>query len=216
MPRPRMDNSELWDRYRATGSIDDRNALVVAYLPLVQGIAAKVHRSMPHQSLYDVESLTNAGVPGLLRAIDGFEPERGNLFATYAALPIQGAMLDEVRRHDWVPRLERAKFRKGLVDAPRSFVAFHIETNDQGEETAYGQLFADEGPGPEHFQAIEDFWREQLRGLSQTERLILLLYFREGLRMSQIGAQLGLSESRISQMTSAMLRRLRNRGADRE
>ena len=216
MPRPRMDNPELWDRYRATGSIDDRNALVVAYLPLVQRIAIKVHRSMPGQPLYDVEALTNSGVPGLLRAIDGFDPGRGLLFATYAALPIQGAMLDEIRRHDWVPRLERARRRKGLAEAPRLFVAFHIETNDEGVELAYGQSFPDEGPGPEHFQAIEDFWREQLRGLTQTERLILLMYYRDGLTMKEIGSNLQLSESRISQMTSAMLRRLRNRGGARE
>lgn len=216
MPRPRTDNLELWERYRATRSIDDRNALVVAYLPLVQGIAARLHRSMPHQSLYDVEALTNAGVPGLLRAIDSFQPERGILFATFSALHIQGAMLDEVRRHDWVPRLERSRHRKGLAEAPRSFVAFQIEVNDRGEETAYGQSFPDEGPGPDHFQAIEDFWREQLRGLTQTERLILLLYFRDGCTMKQIGEQLRLSESRISQMTSAMLRRLRSRGAARE
>lgn len=210
MPRPRKDNLELWQRYRATRSDDDRNALIVAYLPLCESIAGGISRALPTRAVFDLPALVNAGVPGLIEAIEAFDPQRGYYFSTFAHMRVKGAILDELRRYDWVPRLERTRAKRGEVQVNYQ-QPFVLEIDANGNETAYGQQFPDLSPGPEARQGSEDFWREWLRGLSQAERLIVLLYFREGLSMKQVGDQVGVSESRVSQQMSAICRRLRSR-----
>lgn len=212
MPRPRTDHCDLWERYRNTRSADDRNALVVAYLPLVEQIAAKVHRKLGPQTLFDVPSLVNAGVFGLIEAIDGFDPGRGCYFSTFAHMRIKGAILDELRRHDWVPRLERQR-QKRVEARPAGVVSLRIEQDTDGEESPYGDWLVDRGPPPDARLNREDVWRDQLRGLSQRERLLVLLYFRDDATMKEIGRQVGCSESRVSQQMSAILRRLRHQAA---
>ncbi len=96
---------ELWVRFRRTRSNSLRNELVEQYLPLVRGVAERVSSRLP--KFIDSDDLTSAGIFGLLKAIENFDPNRGTRFETYCRLRVKGSMLDELRSQDWIPREAR-------------------------------------------------------------------------------------------------------------
>ena len=100
---------ELWQEYKTTQSVDARNRLVLHYSPLVKYVAGRVSSGLPHN--VEQTDLVSYGMFGLIDAIDKFEPERGYKFETYAIARIRGAIIDELRSIDWVPRSVRAKAR---------------------------------------------------------------------------------------------------------
>ncbi len=100
----------LWARYKAEASSDDRSQLVGHYASLVKYVAARVATGLPNS--VEQGDLVSYGIFGLMDAIDKFEPDRGFKFETYAIPRIRGAILDELRSMDWVPRSVRAKARK--------------------------------------------------------------------------------------------------------
>src|SRR5712675_2443722 len=102
-----VDVQQLWHEYRAHPTIDLRNQLVELYLPLVKYNAERIWARLPEG--VDLDDLISAGVFGLMDAIDAFDLERGVKFETYCVPRIRGAMLDELRTMDWVPRLVRSK-----------------------------------------------------------------------------------------------------------
>ncbi len=109
-----MDNAasgipELWQEYKSTQSVDARNRLVLHYSPLVKYVAGRVSSGLPHN--VEQADLVSYGMFGLIDAIDKFDPERGYKFETYAIARIRGAIIDELRSIDWVPRSVRAKAR---------------------------------------------------------------------------------------------------------
>ena len=106
---------EVWVQYKAEGGEPIRNMLVERYLPLVKYNADRIHSKLPDE--VDVEDLMSAGIFGLMDAIDAFDLERGVKFETYCAPRIRGAILDELRSMDWVPRLVRS--RSSTVEAAR-------------------------------------------------------------------------------------------------
>ena len=106
---------QVWSQYRRQPNEDLRNQLMENYLPLVRYNAERVHTKLPDE--VDVEDLMQAGIFGLMDAIDGFEADRGVKFETYCAPRIRGAILDELRSMDWVPRLVRS--RSSQVDGAR-------------------------------------------------------------------------------------------------
>src|SRR5687768_14091700 len=93
----------LWRAYHADRSVANRNALVVAYTPMVKNIASVVAGKARAGGAVDIEDLASAGIFGLMRVIESFDPSRGWKFATYAAGRVRGAMLDHLRAMDWVP-----------------------------------------------------------------------------------------------------------------
>ena len=104
-------NTELWRRYRkskAGGPIE--NELVQQYLPLVKTVVGRLAMTLP--SHVDTENLYSAGLVGLLNAMRQFDPKLGTIFESYARLRIRGAVLDELRRMDWVPRSVHLKARQ--------------------------------------------------------------------------------------------------------
>jgi RNA polymerase sigma factor FliA len=105
----RSEVDRLWSAYKLTRARPDRDRLIVHYSPLVKYVASRVASGLP-QSV-DVADLVSYGIFGLIDAIDKFEPERGFKFETYAMARIKGAILDELRAIDWVPRSLRAKAR---------------------------------------------------------------------------------------------------------
>jgi RNA polymerase sigma factor FliA len=117
-----VDVQQLWHDYRAHPTIDLRNQLVELYLPLVKYNAERIWSRLPEG--VDLDDLISAGVFGLLDAIDAFDLERGVKFETYCVPRIRGAMLDELRTMDWVPRLVRSKASK-LEEARKSLEAAH-------------------------------------------------------------------------------------------
>ncbi len=239
----------LWAEYKATGDIRARNELVECYLPLVNRLADQIHARLPPN--VDVSDLRSAGVFGLMDAIDAFDPQRGVKFEVYCVPRIRGAILDELRKMDWVPRLVRnivprlnkvreqlngclgrdptdKDMKKALGVNDNQYRKMLRETNVTQVGTLE-QLIDVTDPNysvtredllPNYRITLEDlledkkikspkanfdreeFYRRALRGLSRNERIVMILYYREELKMKQIAEHLDLAESRISQMHS--------------
>lgn len=101
---------ELWHRYHREGGSPAENALVERYLPLVRSALGRLAMTLPEH--VDQDDLNSAGLIGLLQAMRNYDPACGNSFETYARLRVRGAMLDELRRMDWVPRTVHEKARR--------------------------------------------------------------------------------------------------------
>lgn len=246
--------TEVWPEYKKTGSEDLRNHLMEHYLPLVKYNAERIYAKLPDE--VDVDDLMSAGIFGLMDAIDAFDMDRGVKFETYCAPRIRGAILDELRSMDWVPRLVRsrssqveqarrslqmelgrkptddelckkmgvdqeefAKIRKdagavGVVSLSRKW--FETDSNKDVREIDVLKDAKQVNP----FKAVQKRDLKDLitKGLSRAERLIVILYYYEEMTMKEIGVTLDLSESRVSQMHSSILARLKaqlqHRGSD--
>jgi RNA polymerase sigma factor FliA len=108
---PTLDSQQLWNRYHLTGQGSDaENDLVVHHLPLVKTVVGRLALSLPAHVL--LEDLYSAGLVGLLDAVRRFDPANGSPFESYARVRIRGAVFDELRRLDWVPRSVHDKARK--------------------------------------------------------------------------------------------------------
>lgn len=223
-----------------------RNRLIEKYLPLVRYNAERVWAKLPEG--VDLNDLISAGVFGLMDAIDAFDMERGVKFETYCVPRIRGAMLDELRTMDWVPRLVRSKASK--LEAARKkaeaevgrpptdgeiAVKMELSAKDfdklKNEASAIGLVSlnkkwyeTDSHKDVREIDILEDCKGEDptlgiqktdvmklvTKGLNRNERLIIILYYYEELTMKEIGNTLGLSESRVSQMHSSIVARLKD------
>ncbi|MEX2387862.1 MAG: FliA/WhiG family RNA polymerase sigma factor, partial [Phycisphaeraceae bacterium] len=123
---------EVWNEYKATGDEALRNRLMEHYLPLVKYNAERIHQKLPDE--VDVEDLMSAGIFGLMDAIDAFDRDRGVKFETYCAPRIRGAILDELRSMDWVPRLVRS--RSSQVDQARKRLEMRLGRKATDDEIA--------------------------------------------------------------------------------
>ncbi len=110
LPEPRPSAKDLWRRYHQGEDLATENALVEQYLPLVRSALGRLAMSLPEH--VDQDDLNSAGLVGLLQALRNYDPGCGTSFESYARLRIRGAMLDELRRMDWVPRTVHEKARK--------------------------------------------------------------------------------------------------------
>jgi RNA polymerase sigma factor for flagellar operon FliA len=107
---PEQTEEELWQRYRKTREPAIRDGFIKQYAPLVKYVAGKVAMGMPHNVEFD--DLCGFGIFGLIDAIDKYDPEKNVKFKTYAVTRIRGAIFDELRQIDWVPRSVRQKTRE--------------------------------------------------------------------------------------------------------
>ena len=121
--------ASLWAEYKSTGAEQARERLILNYAPLVKFVAGRVASGLP-QSV-DQADLVSYGVFGLIDAIDKFEPERGWKFETYAISRIKGAIIDELRSIDWVPRSVRNKAR----EVERAYSKLEAELHRTPEES---------------------------------------------------------------------------------
>src|SRR3979490_503257 len=127
-----VDVLQLWRDYKTEPTVELRNQLVELFLPLVKYNAERIWSRLPEG--VDLDDLISAGVFGLLDAIDAFDLERGVKFETYCVPRIRGAMLDELRTMDWVPRLVRSKASK-MEEARKSLEARLGRPPSEGEIT---------------------------------------------------------------------------------
>lgn len=229
-----------------------RNILMEHYLHLVRYNAERIHHKLPDE--VELDDLMSSGIFGLMDAIEAFDLERGVKFETYCAPRIRGAILDELRSMDWVPRLVRSRAHKmesttkqlevELGRKPSSgeiadrmnipmaeFEKIQKDANAVGVVSLSRKWFeTDSNKDVREIDIVEDkrgvdpireIQRKDLkdmmtRGLSRAERLIIILYYFEEMTMKEIGATLDLSESRVSQMHSSIIARLRAQMADRK
>ena len=238
--------AEIWKVFKQDQSDQSlRNKLIEQYVPLVRYNAERVWAKLPEG--VDLKDLISAGVFGLMDAINAFDLERGVKFETYCVPRIRGAMLDELRTMDWVPRLVRSKASK-LEAARKSAEAEHgrppadeeiarkmqlsrkefeklkneanavglVSLNKKWYETdSYKDVrevdILEDAKGEDPTKSIQkrDLMRLVTKGLNRNERLIIILYYYEELTMKEIGSTLGLSESRVSQMHSSIVNRLK-------
>lgn len=115
--RPERNNGHIWKHFKDTGDKAARNYLIEDYLPLVRYVAGKIKQTLP--ASVEHQDLVSYGLFGLVDAIEKFDLERGIKFETYAINRIRGAIIDELRSIDWVPRSVRSKARdidRAVVD----------------------------------------------------------------------------------------------------
>jgi RNA polymerase sigma factor for flagellar operon FliA len=221
----------------------ERDALIQDTLPLIKHIAHRVATRLP--SHIEIRDLINAGVLGLLDAIDKFEPERNVKFKTYAEVRIRGAMLDSLRNLDWAPRSLRKKSKDlertyadlsqklgrpatdeevskamgeeledfhALIDQLHGLTIGSFESLSDGEDgDSYLNYYPDDGSNDPYarFETTElkKLLVDTIRQLPEREQMVLSLYYFEEFTMKEIGTILAVNESRVSQLhTKAMLR----------
>ena len=242
---------DLWRRYKQNDDRRARESLVIAYSPLVKYIAGKIGATLP--SHVEEADLISYGLVGLISSIERFDPRRDIKFETFANARIRGAIIDELRALDWVPRSVRSKAREierahqklehRLRRTPTDGeLAAELEMTDQEFRDALVQvssttLFAlDElwGSGDQSgdsislLDTIQDHdspdpaslvdqgeMRERVAGaverLPEREKLVIALYYYENLTLREIGEVLGVTESRVSQLHTKAVLRLRSR-----
>jgi RNA polymerase sigma factor for flagellar operon FliA len=237
------DLAARWQAYRRSRDPRLREQLIEQHLVLVKYVAARVAGRLPRHLVID--DLYSAGLVGFLRAIEDYDPDTGVQFAAYATPRVRGAIFDDLRRLDWVPRAARRRIRE--AEQAMATLAQRLGRAPTDEEVAatlglsvarYHQVLADgitltslDGPAgagedeplgerledasvPDPVAVLTSEERRRLlgrliEGLPEKERLVLALYYHEGLTMRQVGEVLSVTESRVSQLHSSAVLRLR-------
>ncbi len=225
----------------------ERDALINETLPLIKHIAHRVAIRVPNN--VEIRDLINAGVLGLMDAIEKFEPERNVKFKTYAEVRIRGAILDSLRDLDWAPRSLRKKSKDlermytdlsqklgrpatdeevseamggniedfhALVDQLHGLTIGSFENLSDSEDSEnYINYYPDDGSNDPYtkFESNEltRLLADAIEELPEKERLVLSLYYYEEFTMKEIGALLGVNESRVSQLHTKATLRLRGK-----
>ena len=244
--KPGSETQALWQDYRRTRDQALRDRLILTYAPLVKFVAGRLGATLPAH--VDEQDLVSYGLLGLIGAIERFDPDREIKFETYAISRIKGAIIDELRSLDWVPRSVRTRAREieraiaelerrlhraptdeeiaakvgittdelenSLSEISRSSMAALDELwspSGGGDQIALIDTIEDEdAPDPE-FSLEQTEMREALgeaiARLPEREKLVVTLYYYEELTLREIGEVIGVTESRVSQLhTKAVLR----------
>jgi RNA polymerase sigma factor for flagellar operon FliA len=241
---------DLWRRYKDQGDNGARERLVVAYSPMVKFVAGRLGAGLP--SHVEDADLISYGLVGLIGAIERFEPERGIKFETFAMTRIRGAIIDELRSLDWVPRSVRSRAREieqvqaklehelqrapsetelaaklnmteeelqgALLEIANSSVYALDElwtvSDSSGDQVSLLDTIADDGAAdPQEALAtteVKDRLTEAIGGLPEREQLVVALYYYENLTLREIGEVLGVTESRVSQLHTKAVMRLKS------
>ncbi|HTZ63631.1 MAG TPA: RNA polymerase sigma factor WhiG [Solirubrobacteraceae bacterium] len=242
---------ELWRRYKSDGDQRARERLVVAYSPLVKYVAGRTAAGLPPH--VEEADLISYGLGGLIAAIERFDPSREIKFETYAIMRIKGAIIDELRAMDWVPRSVRARAREveranaklehTLQRAPTDKeIAAEMkvsveELNDSLLAISHSSMVAldelwstsdssgdqvslmdtlEDTTAPDPAKALDvgdlkDRIADSIATLPEREKLVIALYYYENLTLREIGEVLGVTESRVSQLHTKAVLRLRSR-----
>lgn len=223
------EEQELWRRYRQEFDEDARDGLVQYHMPFVYYLAGQMRRRTGRR--VDIDDLVSAGALGLLHAVERFDPSRGFVFSTFATRRIRGAMLDEVRRSSLVKRGATLKARRigeartrvenrlGRAAREREIVA---ELGvDAGEfrswerealrlEVPLHDALVDSAYLPGDMEPDRVVWlTEAIRELPATEQKVIALSYYEGLAGRAIAGNIGVTESRVSQIKKRAVERLR-------
>jgi RNA polymerase sigma factor for flagellar operon FliA len=238
----------LWQAYGRERDATLRDRLVLHYAPLVKYVAGRVGTGLPAH--VDIADLVQSGVFGLWDAIDRFEPERGLKFETYAMQRIRGAILDELRAQDWVPRSVRSRAREVERALERLETRLQRSASDAEVATELGitvaelrelyaqlqltsvialdELIAVGRGGTSIAETLPDdaadepgalldsvesrrLLAEAVSQLTDRDRVVVSLYYFENLTLAEIGRVLGVTESRVCQLHTRAVLRLRSK-----
>jgi RNA polymerase sigma factor FliA len=244
------DTHALWVQYRKAPDPALRDRLILTYAPLVKYVAGRLGSGLPAH--VDEGDLVSYGLLGLISAIERYEPDRDVKFETYAIARIKGAIIDELRALDWVPRSVRSRAREieravgelesklgrapsdeeiagkigittneledSLTEISRTSIAALDElwtVSAGGDQVALIDTIPDEG-GPDPQSALSqtelrEAIGEAIARLPEREKLVVTLYYYEELTLREIGEVLGVTESRVSQLHTKAILRLKSR-----
>lgn len=227
--------------YTAQGRIK-QSELLTQYMPLVRRQALTLQIRLP--ASIELDDLIQAGMVGLLEALGRFDATQGATFATFASQRIRGAMMDELRTRDWLPRSVRRSARAvdsavrqleqqlgrapeeneiaRFLEMPLSDYQQLLNDTNNGQLLPFEELVADSGEPANHELANSPFAQlldgqqrqtliEAIEALPEREKLLMALYYQEELNLKEVGAVLGVTESRVSQLHSQAVSRLRAR-----
>lgn len=236
--------NHLWKEYMSTKNSEIRDKIILEYAPLVKIVAGRLSIYLGYNVEYD--DLVGYGIFGLIDAIDKFDYDKGVKFETYASLRIRGAILDQIRKMDWIPRSLRQKQKK--MEAAISKIETQygrpakdeeiaselgIETEElinwQGQAKITNIISLDEfveAAGEKEANVIKSNSYEQpesialkneikqqlmdsLETLTDKERKVILLYYYEELTLKEISRILEVSESRVSQLHTKALQKMK-------
>ena len=222
----------------------DKNSLLTEHAPLVKRLAHQMKAKLPPS--VEVDDLVQAGMMGLLDAINRYEENHGAQFETYAVLRIRGAMLDELRSSAWMPRSTRAIMRKVeqamatlqqqlgrppsesevakslklsladyqdlLGDSGGHQLVYYEDFHDEDGSDGFLDRYAVDDDDPLKSLLDTDFRQtviDAIDALPPREKMLMGLYYEEELNLKEIGAVMGVSESRVSQLHTQAVARLR-------
>lgn len=234
--------------YRSTQSTSEEDR-VQQHAPLVRKIAYHMMSKLP--ASVDVDDLIQVGLIGLMEAARNFDPEAGVMFETFASQRIRGAMLDELRNADWLPRQARKNMREieravvlleqqlgrppsegevaqslqipldeyqEMLSEARGHQLLHYEDFEvDGENDQLDQYAADHHNNPIDILSDDAFRGHLIAAIAllpEREKLLMALYYDEELNLKEIGAVLGVSESRVCQLHTQAVARLRGKLKD--
>jgi RNA polymerase sigma factor for flagellar operon FliA len=244
------DVQSLWLEYQRSRDQGIRDRLILTYAPLVKYVAGRLGSGLPAH--VDEGDLVSYGLLGLIGAIERFDPSRDIKFETYAISRIKGAIIDELRALDWVPRSVRSRAREieraiaeleaklgrapddeeiagkvgitveeleeSLTEISRSSIAALDElwtVSGEGDQVSLLDTIEDtEGPNPQEALAqteLREALGEAISRLPEREKLVVTLYYYEELTLREIGEVLGVTESRVSQLHTKAILRLKAR-----
>ena len=244
------EENELWKEYRDHKSTEIKEYFIQKYAPLVKYVAGKVAVGMPHNVEFD--DLVSYGTFGLLDAIEKFDPGKEVKFKTYAMTRVRGAIFDELRTIDWIPRSIRQKAKqveRAIVELEGKLgrtvddkeIAEELDisvgefyklvsrisgTNlvslndvwhggDESEELSFIETV--ESPvntNPDVIierEEVKDIIVEAIKKLPEKEKKVVVLYYYEDLTLREIGEVLEVTESRVSQLHTKAVMRLRGK-----
>lgn len=236
--------NRLWEMYAKNRASDIRETLIIEYSPLVKIIAGRLSMYLGYNVEY--EDLVSYGIFGLIDAIDKFDYGKGIKFETYASLRIRGAILDQIRKMDWIPRTLRQKQKRmdaallklekelgrpatdqemaeelGITldefyswenQSKASGLISLDECLEQGTEVRTDSSEPARFDSPEESverQELKEILKAALEILTEKEKKVILLYYYEELTLKEISSIMEVSESRISQLHTKALQKMK-------
>ncbi len=239
---------KLLEEYAKTKSPEIREKIILEYAPLVKVVAGRLSMYLGYNVEY--EDLVSYGIFGLIDAIDKFDCMKEVKFETYASLRIRGAILDQIRKMDWIPRTIRQKQKKieavikqieqstghgateeeiikGLGISAEEYLEWQSQMKitglvslneymEQGSDVSqdYGRYTAARFDSPEERIEKEELSRvlgEALELLTEKEKKVITLYYYEDLTLKEISSLLEVSESRVSQLHTRALQKMKTK-----
>jgi len=240
-----VDKQKLWDEYRKKRTPELREKIIIEYAGLVKVVAGRLSIYLGYNVEYD--DLVGYGTFGLIDAIDKYDFDKGVKFETYASVRIRGAILDQIRKMDWIPRTLRQKQKK--VDAAYKKIELETgrpatdeeiareleitvdELDDWQNQTKVSNLislddYMEQGETKVEIASSEDYVQPEkvveqqalkqilvdaLELLTEKEKKVIVFYYYEELTLKEISSILEVTESRVSQLHTKALQKLRNK-----